>query len=465
MKFFFHKVLPILAMLALQAQAHAGVIKAHSGRWLGDMQIPNGSTLRIGVDLFTRADGSSWASVASPDQNAFDIPVTSITENAESLALKFSGDVRIKLEWAKDHFDAEFQEEGGPALKFAMNPIAHFPMKIRTQTPKAPFPYRDETLVIASVDGVTLGATLSLPQGNARPNLVILVHGSGPNTRDETIEGHQTFAVLADQLARQGIAVLRYDKRGIARSTGDYAQHTGQQLADDLYAVVEAIRARKQFNRIGLVGHSEGPGIAAAVIAQHPKAVDFMVSMAGVGLPGLEMMLLQDRATAKVNGATAAEVDTIVNYAHKYYDIILAHAEIEPRMAELNAYVTQESKSRATADKYKMNQGSLALALADKPFLRAILSADTTQDWRKVRVPVLALNGSLDHQVPVESMHGIVAALKAGGNKKVSALVLPRLNHLFQTATTGAEDEYAKIDETIAPLALQKMVQFVQKQK
>jgi fermentation-respiration switch protein FrsA (DUF1100 family) len=134
-------------------------------------------------------------------------------------------------------------------------------------------------------------------------------------------------------------------------------------------------------------------------------------------------------------------------------------------MAALHAYVAQESRSKAIADKYKMNQGSLALGLADKPFLRELLSADTSQDWRHVRVPVLALNGSLDQQVPVDSMHGIVTSLKAAGNKKFTATVLPNLNHLFQTATTGAEDEYAKIDETIAPIALQKIARYVRDQK
>jgi pimeloyl-ACP methyl ester carboxylesterase len=346
-----------------------------------------------------------------------------------------------------------------------MNAVTQFPMKLRSQTPTAPFPYRDETLAIASADGVTLGATLSIPNRIARPNLVILVHGSGPHTRDETIEGHQTFAVLADYLARQGIAVLRYDKRGIARSTGNYEQHTPQQLAEDLYAVAKSLKARQQFKRIGFIGHSEGPGIAAAVLAKHPNAVDFLVSMAGVGLPGLEMMLLQDRATAKANGATPAEVETIVNYASKYYGTILDNAELEQRMTALHAYVAQESKSKAIADKYKMNQGSLALALADKPFLRELLSGDTSQDWRRILVPVFALNGSLDQQVPVDSMHGIVASLKAGGNKKVMAIALPKLNHLFQTAATGEEEEYAKIDETIAPIALQKIARYVREQK
>lgn len=138
-----------------------------------------------------------------------------------------------------------------------------------------------------------LGATLSIPDDKHRPNVVILVGGSGPGTREEETDGHLTFAVLADALARQGIAVLRYDKRGVSRSTGDYGARTTPALADDLSAVVRAIPARKDFHRLGIIGHSEGPAIAAAVAAAHPADVDFVVSLAGVGLNGLDSMLVR----------------------------------------------------------------------------------------------------------------------------------------------------------------------------
>jgi uncharacterized protein len=164
-------------------------------------------------------------------------------------------------------------------------------MKARSQPPKPPFPYTDETLAIASNDGVMLGATLSMPTGVARPTMVVLVHGSGPNARDQDGEGHQRFAVLADYLPRQGIAVLRYDKRGVARSTGNLEQHTSAQLVEDLSAVVKGMESRNAFQRIGLVGHCEGLSIAATVAAHHPESVDFLVSLAGVGLPGLDMIL------------------------------------------------------------------------------------------------------------------------------------------------------------------------------
>lgn len=465
MKLSHRNAVTFAVLLAMQTVAQAGVLKDHQGHWLGDMKIPNGPTLKIGAELFTRADGSLWASVASPDQDAYDIPVKSIQETGDSLDLDISF-ATLKLTWDKDHFNGEWKQ-GNAALTLQLKQVASFPMKARPQTPTGPFPYKDETLAVASTDGVTLGATLSIPNGKTHPNVVILVHGSGPGTRDVNIAGHQPFAVLADYLARQGVAVLRYDKRGIARSSGDYEQHTAPQLVDDLNAVVQALKERKQFNRIGLIGLSEGPGIAAAVAARHPKSIDFLVSMAGVGLPGLDMLLLQDRIVAEDHGANPAEADRLMAYVRKYYATILAQPEVEPRIAALKALRQELSpEDQALIGKYGMDNGTLSLAWAEKPFLRVLLSSNPVLDWQAVRCPVLALNGTLDHQVPAqENLGGIVGALHAGRNRKVESAMLPSLNHLFQTAKTGNETEYASIDETLAPIALERIAAFVRKQR
>lgn len=464
MKNFLQNAVPLVVLVAIQSVAQAGVIQDHQGHWLGDMKIPNGQVLKIGADLFARADGSFWASVAVPEQSAYDIPATKIREAGASIDIDIPM-ANLKLTWVTDHFNAEWKQ-GGPPLAFELKQVNEFPMKVRPQTPKAPFPYKDETLAIVSSDGVTLGATLSIPNGKAHPNVVVLVHGSGPSTRDENILGHQSFAVLADYLARQGVAVLRYDKRGIARSTGDYEQHTAAQLAEDLFAVTKALKTRKQFNRIGLVGHSEGPGIAAAVAAHHPESVDFLVSLAGVGLSGLDLMLLQDRAAAKDHGAKPEDVARIMVYVRKYYEIIIAQTDTELRMTALKAlYAGLSPEDRLLVEKYRMNEGTLSMSWADKPFLRVVLTSNPQADWRAVKCPVLALNGSLDHQVPgEENLGGITLALKTGGNKNVETAILPSLNHLFQTAKTGSESEYGAIEETIAPIALQRVATFVTKQ-
>jgi pimeloyl-ACP methyl ester carboxylesterase len=463
MKTLFPKLLPLALLLALHSGANAGVVEEHLGYWMGELKLPDGRVLKSGIELFTRADGSAWGSMASPDQGGYDIPIRSMEERGDTVEMQLAFG-KMKMTWLGEHFKAEWQQ-GGKTFPLELKRVAQFPHKVRPQTPVLPFPYTQEAIAIRGTSGVTLGATLSVPKGIVKPTVVILVHGSGPATRDEEIEGHRIFAVLADHLVRQGVAVLRYDKRGISRSTGDYENHTQFQLADDLSAVVNAIKARQQFGRLGLIGHSEGPMIAAAVTARQPASVDFLVSMAGVGLPGLDLMLLQDRLVAKDRGASPEEIAQLMVYVRHFYDIVMAEADNEARVAALKAFQkTLPDEDKALVAKYKMHGGSLSLGMAARPSLRVMLMADPGSDWRAVRCPVLALNGSLDHQVPSESLAGIVASLHEGGNKKVESAVIPSLNHLFQTAKTGGENEYGVIEETIAPVALQQIAAFVRKQ-
>lgn len=455
------KLLPLLIPFALHSAAWAGVVEDHPGHWMGDLKLPDGRVLKSGIEFFRRADGSPWASMASPDQGAYDIPVQGIDETGDTVELRLAFGT-MTMRWVKDHFNAQWKQ-GGRAFPLELRQVAAFPAKVRPQTPVPPFPYAQEQLSIPAGD-VTLGATLSIPAGVTKPNVVILVHGSGPVTRDEQVEGHRIFAVLADHLARQGVAVLRYDKRGIARSTGDYENHTQMQLADDLAAVVNAIRARGQFRHVGLIGHSEGPMIAAAVAARQSASVDFLVSLAGVGLPGLEMMLLQDRLTAQDNGASPDEAERLTAYIRRFYAIVIAQTDKDTRIAALKAMQAGLPEAdKLLIAKYKMNLGTLSLNMAEQPSLRVLLTTNSQADWRGVRCPVLALNGTLDHQVPPESLDGIVAALREGGNMQVESELIPSLNHLFQTAKTGKESEYGVIDETIAPVVLEKISTFVRK--
>lgn len=464
MKTLLPKLLPLVLLCAMHGGAHAGVVADHQGYWMGDLKLPNGQVLKSGVELFKRADGSAWASLSVPDQGAYDIPVKRMEEKGDSVDLQL-GFGEMKMTWAGTHFQAEWKQ-GGSAFPLDLKRVAGFPRKPRPQTPVAPFAYTDQTLAIRSADGVTLGATLSVPKGVAKPDVVILVPGSGPMTRDQEVAGHRIFAVLADHLLRQGIAVLRYDKRGVSRSTGDFDKHTQPQLADDLNAAVNAVKARKGFRRLGLIGHSEGPMIAAAVAARQPAAVDFLVSLAGVGLPGVELILLQDRLQAKDNGASPEEVEQLMVYVRRFYEIVMAETDGDARVAALKAYRDGlPDADKALVEKYKMDRGTLSLEMAAQPFLRVLLMADPRGDWRRVSCPVLALNGSLDHQVPPESLAGIVAALADGGNKKVESKVIASLNHLFQTAKTGSGAEYAVIEETIAPAVLEQISGFVRKQK
>ena len=444
------------ALIAFQTAAGADSLHDHVGHWMGDLTSSKGTVLKIGVEVYTRADGTPWASVASPDQGAYDIPVKSIQSEPGGAMVLDINNATLKLTWVQDHFQGEWRQ--GTARPLELRPVAAFPMPTRAQSPRPPFPYKEELLAIRSKDAVTLGATLTTPQAPARPNVVVLIAGSGPQTRDDHM-----LVVLADHLARQGVAVLRYDKRGVARSTGDYYGHTLANLEDDVYAVVQALAAGKKFARIGLVGHSEGSAIAAAVAARQPEAVDFIVSLGGVGMPGFDLMLLQDRQWALDHGAQPEEVERMMPYVSKYYETVLATPNGKARVAALKAlYAELAPEEQRLIKKYHMNEGTLSPHMAAQPFLPVLLKSDPRMDWSKVKCAALVLHGSLDHQVPAEkNVAGIVGALKTGANALVDSAVLPSLNHNFQTAVTGKEDEYARIDETMAPIAMHKIANFV----
>lgn len=454
------RALVLVTLIALQTVACADPLRNHAGHWMGDLKLPNGAILKIGVELYSRADGTTWASVASPDQGVYDVPVKAIRAEPDDAVVLDIDNATLKLTWARDRFRGEWRQ--GNALPLELRHVSAFPMPARPQTPRPPFPYSEKRLSIQSRDNVTLGATLTVPFVPKHPNVVVLIAGSGPQTRHVAMFGHRMFDVLADYLARHGVAVLRYDKRGVARSTGDYYGHTLANLEDDAYAAVQALAMDKQFGQIGLVGHSEGAQIAAAVAARHPEAIDFIVSLAGVGMSGFDLDILQDRQAAYDLGATPAEVERILHYVRQYEETALATADGPPRVAALKAlYGRLAEDDQRLIRKYHMDEFTLAPEMAAKPFFPVSLRTDPRTDWYKVRCPVLVLGGSLDHQVPAhENIAGIVDALKAGGNSRAKAAVLPLLNHGFQTARTGRDDEYTQIEETMASSAMHEIANF-----
>ncbi len=430
------------------------------GHYLGELPVPDGRVLKIGVELFKRADGASWASFASPDQGAYDIPVQRYTENGKALELDL-GWATIALTEQKSGLAGSYTQNGERSA-IVLKKVDRFPQRSRPQSPRGPFPYSSETLAIKGGEGVMLGATLTLPHGKRRPNLVLLVNGSGPTNRDGMVAGHEQLKVLADYLSRRGLAVLRYDKRGIARSSGNFDQHTFGQLVDDLGGVVSAMRARGQFGRIGAAGISEGPGVAAALEMRTPGVLDFLVSLSGVGLNGMDMILLQDRVYLERQKPGSEELARLMEYVATWYQTIGAHEAPQARVAALKALTASLTPAdRALITQYKADHGTLSMDWASKPFVHAMLQTDAPAQWRSVRCPVLALGGSLDVQVPAsENVGAIVAALRAGGNGAVEWHILPSLNHLLQTAVTGAEDEYERIDETLAPAVMATIARF-----
>jgi pimeloyl-ACP methyl ester carboxylesterase len=309
---------------------------------------------------------------------------------------------------------------------------------------------------------VKLGGTLTLPRDRRPSPAVILISGSGPQDRDETAFQHKPFLVLADHLTRSGIAVLRFDDRGVGKSTGDIMQSTAEDFVGDVLAGVAYLETRKEIDprKIGLVGHSEG-GTVAAMAAARSGDVAFLVMLAGSGLPGEELLYLQAAAMIRAAGGDDAALERERRIQTVVFDAI--RNESEPAVAAKRAKeaLQEELKKLPDAERERLGEGAESFVdaqvkVASSPWFRSFLTLDPGVALSRVKCPVLALIGEKDLQVPPkENLRAIEQALRANTNTDATVKELPGLNHLFQTSKTGAVAEYVKIEETFSPKALE----------
>jgi pimeloyl-ACP methyl ester carboxylesterase len=337
----------------------------------------------------------------------------------------------------------------------------------RPQEPKPPFPYVVKDVTFPDTQGgVTLAGTLTQPLGTGPFPAVVLIAGSGPNGRDEEIFGHKPFLVLADYLTRRGIAVLRYDKRGIGQSTGSYALATSIDFTDDALAAVRYLKTLPQVRarQIGLIGHSEG-GLIAPLAATRSQDVAFIVLMAGPGLTGEQILLRQSALIARGSGAPEAAITQQEALATRMYAVLKTDGSADVVRQKVQAIVTEATAAlppEARAAAAKQTDAQITTILS--PWFRFFITYDPVPTLKRVHCPVLALNGSHDLQVPPkEDLAAIRDALKAGGNADYTVQELPDLNHLFQTCQTGLPSEYATIEETISPATLQGIAGWIGK--
>lgn len=307
--------------------------------------------------------------------------------------------------------------------------------------------------------GLTLAGTLSMPPGQSgRPRAaVVLVHGSGPHTRDENVLEHKVFAVLADHLARQGIAVLRYDKRGVGKSTGSYASATSYDFASDAEAALAFLRQRQDIDqqRIGLVGHSEG-GLIVPLVASRDRAVRFVVILNGPGVRGAELMVEQYALAAQDAGVAPEQLARLRAFHTALLSAIAAEPEVDAARTRA-AQVVDDAERQGTLP---AGMSKTILAPLTSPWFHAFLRHQPVPVLQSLKQPVLVLSGELDHQVPAAlDLPPIRAAL--AHNPRAIIRQLPRLNHLLQTATTGAVSEYIQIEETMSPLALDAVSEWI----
>ena len=408
----------------------------------------------------------------SPTQGAYGIKTTNtIYENeklqitATDLGLFYQGTAK------NDSIMGIFNQNGMP---FPLTLVrTEKKTQLRPQEPKAPFPYKIEEIEFTNAkENINLAGTLTLPQKKEKSSAVILIAGSGPNDRDETIFGHKPFWVLADYLSRNGIAVLRYDKRGVEKSGGEYFTATTQDFADDAEAALNYLKSRKEIDSssIGLIGHSEG-GIIAPMIASQNKDVKFLVLMAGLGVSGIELSLAQNQFAFNKASLSDKEKDSLNEILKKVFtstdnwtEYVGSEAERSALKNELNIlWQNLPMKIRGQVTKETFIEKTTANIAT--PWFRHFLKVNPPIYLQKLSIPVLAINGEKDTQVDYKSnLSAIESALIEGGNIKYEIKTYPNLNHLFQESNTGEIDEYVKIEQTISTKVLSDITKWIEAQ-
>jgi pimeloyl-ACP methyl ester carboxylesterase len=431
------------------------------GHWNGILSV-QGTNLRLVFHINKNGDAYT-STMDSPDQGVMGIPVgaTAFDGSNISLAIPAFGFL-YEGEFKTDSITGTVKQSGFSFPVTLKRTADEVKPLIRPQEPKPPYPYRSEELTFDNkAAGITLAGTLTMPATGSNFTAAILITGSGAQDRNEEIAGHKPFLVIADYLAQRGIAVLRFDDRGTAQSTGDYNTATTADLASDVESAIACLKTRPEINRqkIGLIGHSEG-GIIAPMVATHLDDVAFIVMLAGPGLRGDALLLLQEEAIYKASGTPENFVAGLLKINAKVFDKIAGTNEFLSRQALTDYMTTLKTDiialfgNEETADNYIRQ----FVAGISNLWMQYFLRYDPAPALEKVKCPVLAVNGSKDVQVLAkENLTAIGEALRKGGNTNVTVREYPGLNHLFQECATGLPAEYAAIEQTFSPAVLKDL--------
>jgi len=446
--------LPLVFQLEPPAHKPEGAKFPVEGLWQGALQA-HGLRLRFQLHISHDPKGELIAALDSLDQFVIGIPAVNVTQKDSAfhfeipaLASKYDGTMSV----TKDIITGEWsQTEIKEKLEFKRSDQ---PLELRRpQEPSKPYPYHEEDVTFSNKRAdVALAGTLTLPQGSGPFAAVVLIAGSGPQDRDETIANHKPFLVLSDYLTRKGIAVLRYDKRGVGQSTGSTDTATTLDLASDAQSAVTYLKSRKDIDvaKIGLIGHSEGAMIASTLAVSSPE-VSWIVLLAAPATKGEETLLNQSELIARAGGLSDSQVLTSLNFDKDAYDLVQKEQDSAVVAEKLKALVKESGLDSALPPAALESQ----LQVMISPWFRYFLAYDPLPDLKKTKCPVLVLYGEKDLQVPPKiNMPMVQKALADAGNSQADLRQLPELNHFFQHAYNGSPTEYAAIEETFSPDAL-----------
>lgn len=442
----------LAAVLAALACFSASAL---TGPWrgiidLGQMKLP------LVFNFSESGDGKTSCTLDSPSQGVTGIPTDvtfcsgdSVALQCRSIGASFRGNVD------SDSITGNFMQRG-MSLPLVLKPDAPLEDR-RPQTPRPPFPYTVTDTVFTSADGVLLSGTLTLPsdmKGKKTP-AIVLVTGSGPQNRDEEIFEHRPFAVIADYLARNGVASLRYDDRGTGGSKGNFLEGTTYTFKDDAHAAFDFLKTIKGIGKTGVLGHSEGGTIALMLAAENVP--DFIISLAGMAEPGKETLMKQNSRALDNSGVQGEAKENTLALISRLFDI-----QAEQNKSGVCHPIDIDSLAKATG---KTIPPMLVTSLKSSqktrtPWFDTFVSIDPPTFIQKIKIPVLAINGDKDTQVDAETNIVIIKE----GIPKAETIIMPGLNHLMQHCETGEVAEYGSIRETISPEVLETILNFIRRQ-
>ena len=440
-----------------------------TGSWNGVLKV---SGTQLGVTIKVISENNHLrASLDVPVQGVKDLKADSIWITDKNVTINFGliksvyagkllNDSTLNGEWQQSGFKIPLDLKKGDSKIIAPK---------RPQTPHPPFPYEAKEVVFESKKaGIKLSGTLTIPSGKGNFPAVILVSGSGPQNRDSEIFGHKPFAVIADYLGRNGIAVLRYDDRGIGKSEGDFSKATTYDFADDAAAGLDFLKLQKGIipNKIGLIGHSEG-GLIAPIVALRPVKPDFLVLLAAPAMEIDELMLEQARLISEANGSNPELLKLQLKTNSQVFTLIKKGSITDSVRRQVEGIFANQIRTIAqgslTEKDIKIQAEQITKTMTT-PWFTGFMNLKPKEYLTKIKGPVLALNGSKDLQVPAKQNLEIINEI-LGKNPKgiLTVQELPGLNHLFQTAKTGSVSEYGQIEETFSPEALKIIANWILK--
>lgn len=445
-----------------------------AGSWLGNLNAGN-IELRLVFNISVAEEASFEATLDSPDQGAMGLPLGEVSVIGDSLRIeapmikgfyvgKFTSSTTIEGEWnqAGRSFVLNLDKQAGA---FVLN---------RPQEPQPPFPYKEEEISFEQkAQGFSLGGTLTVPEGQGPFPVVVLVTGSGSQNRDEEIFGHKPFKLIADHLSRNGIAVLRYDDRGVASSGGSATGSTTADHAIDARSAVEYLFTRSEIDksRIGVIGHSEG-GMIAFMLASEYDDLSFIISLAGPGVDGKTILLEQSEYISRMSGVDESVLEDNKIVMSKVYELMMtneSHQSWGEEVIEyISTYYSNKEMNNYSQEDIEQSKKNLLGSIPESSYawMRYFVMFDPSSEFDSIKCPVLALNGEKDCQVlPEKNITAIKKGLLASGNSQVTAMILPGLNHLFQNCETGLPEEYSQIEETFDPNTLELISDWIMQLK